>query len=1033
MPKPRGGSPAPEGSTAANNWRQRQSTEPLPNLSISSNPSPALRPIPPVPSAPAFDALLLTQTPGGPRRGRRASFGTPGLGNSTESPQALSLSSARLPWAERDAYLLEGAGPARQQRFVTLFRSRNTRVERQAPKWSAHSSIGAQLRRLIGGAFFIGRVHPSSLSVYLATYHFVPLMMVLLALTVNLLLHVIMGLAFPLVADSYAAFVDGAEGTGQGGSDGGNGEHYMTPIELGFMRYYAQLVLPHLKAMLTAGLAFGGSATVGYKLMTVVGDAAMDGCRLVQHQSSRVELLWYMLFNQLSHIVGHGVVAIAAFGLCLGAELLLVFVVCFTGRFGIDWSSRDRNMVYLSMTVVGVQVVYMAATIIRLWRSPAGVSEDSVAVWWSRSLPRAQRVGQAIIAVAAAVLALESGGMYGATCFAEGLLYLNLLHVLIASAARATLFCIRLYQSAVVVTTDPAARFAALIFALPLLIITIVNFVVLDSAAACLLQVPPLLLLVDALCQHTHEHREEIEAAEKRAVKAREAQRRRMHHPRGTSRRASTAESTESVGSSPMVAVVVARDVLRIGLRALFLSQTAAFVHEAHYQVRNAMRAFLRLMLTLFMTVTVLLGLWVSLQFAPANAATSTTRCEATGPGRIKVTSSVLEAHLHALPEPVADPDELVYEADASRYDRTRYEGICQRRWAADLHAADLAYYATITYLDYPSVDFTTMFDFFREHRKDGMDWELVDKEATLLEAERIASEKQRSGASAVDTPQVNHTLAKEWRLHIDRSVSATFHHFRSPSRRANVIAIRGTEPRFARDFLQNVLVFSEVFLFQVISLLVPGAGLLPESMVKDLIRIGSLMDVGVFEFDQRRKRHHYYHAVEAYVNAFTLLQRHKFRQEHPPNATDEKAEARHGAGGKEKIVLTGHSLGGVVAQIVGSRLRIPAVAFSAPGIALMERKFGIEQHAIDAYITNVVASNDFLATLGKLGGSVNHIQCEHQRAEVCHSSELQTIRLWTMCPQYRALVAVNGSYTLLPRAHDAFLQPILRLLGAPR
>jgi pimeloyl-ACP methyl ester carboxylesterase len=279
------------------------------------------------------------------------------------------------------------------------------------------------------------------------------------------------------------------------------------------------------------------------------------------------------------------------------------------------------------------------------------------------------------------------------------------------------------------------------------------------------------------------------------------------------------------------------------------------------------------------------------------------------------------------------------------------------------------------------------MFDFYRRHRQKGKAWELVDRSKVTH-----ADEGDAAGPEA-------------WGRHVDESVSAFFHHFRSNASNVSVIAVRGTEASFARDFLQNILIFSEVFLFEMGAMLVPGAGLLPESLIRDLIRVGSLMDVAVLDFDTRRRRHHYYHAVEDYIRAW--------------RAADD------GAHKNDHIIVAGHSLGGVVAQIVGARMRVPAVAFSSPGIALMDRKFGIDSDAIDAYITNVVVSNDFIPSIGKLGGSVNHIQCEHRRVGVCHSMELQTIRLWSMCPAYRSIITVNGSYAIHPQAHEAVLERV--------
>lgn len=54
------------------------------------------------------------------------------------------------------------------------------------------------------------------------------------------------------------------------------------------------------------------------------------------------------------------------------------------------------------------------------------------------------------------------------------------------------------------------------------------------------------------------------------------------------------------------------------------------------------------------------------------------------------------------------------------------------------------------------------------------------------------------------------------------------------------------------------------------------------------------------------------------------------------------------------RLVFTGHSLGGGVAQIVGARLRRPAVTFSAPGVVLSRRKFRISLDDINDFLLNV-------------------------------------------------------------------------------
>jgi hypothetical protein len=55
------------------------------------------------------------------------------------------------------------------------------------------------------------------------------------------------------------------------------------------------------------------------------------------------------------------------------------------------------------------------------------------------------------------------------------------------------------------------------------------------------------------------------------------------------------------------------------------------------------------------------------------------------------------------------------------------------------------------------------------------------------------------------------------------------------------------------------------------------------------------------------------------------------------------------------QFLLTGHSLGGGVASIVGARLQALAVVFSSPGVVLSRRKFGISLKQISEYIVNIV------------------------------------------------------------------------------
>lgn len=55
------------------------------------------------------------------------------------------------------------------------------------------------------------------------------------------------------------------------------------------------------------------------------------------------------------------------------------------------------------------------------------------------------------------------------------------------------------------------------------------------------------------------------------------------------------------------------------------------------------------------------------------------------------------------------------------------------------------------------------------------------------------------------------------------------------------------------------------------------------------------------------------------------------------------------------QFLLTGHSLGGGVASIVGARLQALAVVFSSPGVVLSRRKFGLSLKSVSQYVVNIV------------------------------------------------------------------------------
>jgi hypothetical protein len=207
-----------------------------------------------------------------------------------------------------------------------------------------------------------------------------------------------------------------------------------------------------------------------------------------------------------------------------------------------------------------------------------------------------------------------------------------------------------------------------------------------------------------------------------------------------------------------------------------------------------------------------------------------------------------------------------------------------------------------------------------------------------------------------------------------------------------HVIAVRGTDTGFASDFWQNVLVFADVFLFQQLSYVVPFVGFLQPDSVSDLLAAANV-------FTRRLTETYYYHTqVVNYLRALHLL-----------------------GGAADRYAVTGHSLGGVVAQLAGVATVTPTIVFSSPGVRLMRGKFDLPPDLTESLITNVVASNDPVPLIGQLNGEVHHIRCEYGSALLCHMVELQLWRQLEMCYAFRAVTRAMPHLEVLPSTLDSY------------
>ena len=331
----------------------------------------------------------------------------------------------------------------------------------------------------------------------------------------------------------------------------------------------------------------------------------------------------------------------------------------------------------------------------------------------------------------------------------------------------------------------------------------------------------------------------------------------------------------------------------------------------------------------------------------------------------INVQAVTLNATLQGLSEPVDGPA-ATGPLRELRWDTAElpFNGLCSRRFQGGVNMGDLAYFSFLAYFE-KNADFDTLLEFFRVYRKGMSDWEVAHVHRS-------------------DLQNGNHLV---------------FYEFHSRSNNASIIAIRGTDPSAFSDLLQNVGMYLEAVIFSLLAFFLPGSSMIPESVIVDFVYLASRVErfaQDVWAPSDHERRHYWMPVYQ-----------HAARISRTTNV----------------IAVTGHSLGGSLAMIVGARLKIPGVGFSSPGVVLSRKKFGVERRALDAFATNVITSNDIIPQIDRQAGTIYNLQCEYYRGDLCHSIELHLMRIVSMCADVRATMQVNATISIKAQLHERILK----------
>ncbi|KAJ0408361.1 hypothetical protein P43SY_003087 [Pythium insidiosum] len=101
---------------------------------------------------------------------------------------------------------------------------------------------------------------------------------------------------------------------------------------------------------------------------------------------------------------------------------------------------------------------------------------------------------------------------------------------------------------------------------------------------------------------------------------------------------------------------------------------------------------------------------------------------------------------------------------------------------------------------------------------------------------------------------------------------------------------------------------------------------------------------------------------------------------------------------GSDRMVVTGHSLGGALAAVAGARTQTRAVSFSGPGLLFSRGRFGVEESDVRDFVLTLKPQKDIVPQVDELGGMVQELRCWEKSPMACHSTETHMCELQAAC-----------------------------------
>mmetsp|Transcript_49569 Transcript_49569/g.153022 ORF Transcript_49569/g.153022 Transcript_49569/m.153022 type:complete len:1131 (-) Transcript_49569:95-3487(-) len=157
-------------------------------------------------------------------------------------------------------------------------------------------------------------------------------------------------------------------------------------------------------------------------------------------------------------------------------------------------------------------------------------------------------------------------------------------------------------------------------------------------------------------------------------------------------------------------------------------------------------------------------------------------------------------------------------------------------------------------------------------------------------------------------------------------------------------------------------------------------AGVVVASLVPDIERIGAIAGVTMWAEGIGLQPYasvlptNWTSAIVDSLSFITSQFEHRYKA--VLSQLEGKMEALGATNGTARVILTGHSLGGGIASIIGARMGIATVAFDAPGLLISRNKFDLTEWSYLKFVTVINTQGTSFGSVDRHGPTLQTVAC---------------------------------------------------------